>query len=256
MGFLQGEHLQTACSVLGGKETGDVVAHAPIISRSPRSTGTRAGSSTRMEACVATRTSRNPLYSGVQVGLPCPPPSTVGGMLAAAAGGWQHIPATFRFAMAFHAQGHGIDLETYHPLDAKGRPTTPVPKDREFLAFPALTAWITEQPEWWQGILRRPVWPLHLGRSQDLVGLRLATVEPARDAGEQRGAIVEDVPGTAGTALRLPTAIRLDRTRTVWGTYRHDAAGTASSVVPGSYRTPAGQAVSLLPPTHPATAEA
>ncbi|WP_330301527.1 MULTISPECIES: CRISPR-associated protein Cas5 [unclassified Streptomyces] len=199
---------------------------------------------------------RNPLYSGVQVGLPCPPPSTVGGMLAAAAGGWQHIPHTFQFGMAFHAQGQGVDLETYHPLDAAGRPTTPVPKEREFLVFPTLTVWITDQPERWRSILRRPVWPLRLGRSQDLVGLRLDTIELAHYAGEQRGAVVEDAPGTAGTALRLPTAIRLDRTSTVWGTYRHDPTGATSAVVPGSYRTPTGQAASLLPPTHPATAEA
>ncbi|MGW1044997.1 CRISPR-associated protein Cas5 [Streptomyces sp. NPDC002547] len=199
---------------------------------------------------------RNPLYSGVQVQLPCPPPSTVGGMLAAAAGGWQRIPETFRFAMAFHACGRGVDLETYHPLDAKGRPTTPVPKDREFLAFITLTVWITDQPTRWRSILRRPAWPLRLGRSQDLVGLHLDTIELVQEAGEQRRALVEDVPGAGGTALRLPTAIRLDRTRTVWGTYRHEPTGTTVTTVPGSYRTPTGQAVSLLPPTHPATAEA
>lgn len=198
---------------------------------------------------------RNPLYSGVQVGLPCPPPSTVGGMLAAAAGGWSNIPESFRFAMAFHAQGQGVDLETYHPLDAKGRPTTPVPKDREFLAFTTLTVWITDQPDRWHRTLRRPLWPLRLGRSQDLVGLHLDTIELEREVGEQRDALIEDAPSAAGTALRLPTAIRLDRTRTVWGTYRHDAAGTTPSLVPDSYRTPTGQAFSLLPPTHPATVE-
>jgi len=199
---------------------------------------------------------RNPLYSGVQVGLPCPPPSTVGGMLAAAAGGWQQVPETLQFAMAFHAQGQGVDLETYHPLDAKGRPTTPLPKDREFLAFTTLTVWITDQPDRWRHILRRPVWPLRLGRSQDLVGLHLATVELHRSVGEQRGAVVEDQPGTGGVALRLPTAIRLDRTRTLWGTYRFDPTGKATGPVPDSYSTPTGQAVSFLPPTHPSTAMA
>ncbi|MFJ5307436.1 CRISPR-associated protein Cas5 [Streptomyces sp. NPDC088350] len=198
---------------------------------------------------------RNPLYSGVQVGLPCPPPSTVGGMLAAAAGGWHNVLETFQFAMAFHAQGQGVDLETYHPLDARGRPTTPLPKDREFLAFTTLTVWITDQPERWRSILRRPTWPLRLGRSQDLVGLQLDTIELTRRPGTQRGALVEDRPGTAGTALRLPTAIRLDRARTVWGTFRYDATGKVTASVPGSYSTPTGQAVALLPPAHPATAE-
>ena len=66
---------------------------------------------------------RNPLYDGLQVGLPCPPPSTVGGMLAAAAGGWDCVPDDTRFAMAFHAAGAGRDLETYHPLGSPGTPT-------------------------------------------------------------------------------------------------------------------------------------
>ncbi|MEU9379557.1 CRISPR-associated protein Cas5 [Streptomyces sp. NPDC048279] len=213
---------------------------------------------TALEATFTTPVAsfRNPLYSGVQVGLPCPPPSTVGGMLAAAAGGWQHTSETFQFAMAFHARGQGVDLETYHPLDAGGRPTKSNPKDREFLAFTTLTVWITDQPERWRSILRRPLWPLRLGRSQDLVGLHLNTIELARHPGEQRGALVEDLPGTAGTALRLPTAIRLDRARTVWGTYRYDATGTTIATVPDSYSTPTGQAVTLLPPAHPATAEA
>ncbi|MEU9158633.1 hypothetical protein AB0D59_50955, partial [Streptomyces sp. NPDC048417] len=106
------------------------------------------------------------------------------------------------------------------------------------------------------GILRRPAWPLRLGRSQDLAGLRMDTTELTCEEGVQRGAVVEEAPGLGGTALRLPTAIRLDRTRTIWGTYRHDPSGTTTNTVPGSYRTPTGQAVSLLPPTHPATAEA
>jgi len=198
---------------------------------------------------------RNPLYSGVQVGLPCPPPSTVGGMLAAAAGGWQHVSETFRFAMAFHARGTGVDLETYHPLDARGRPTSPVPKDREFLAFTTLTVWILDEPDRWRTILRRPAWPLRLGRSQDLAGLRLDTIELAPSPGEQHDSVVEDRSGAAGTALRLPTAIRLDRTRTRWGTYRHDPTGTTTATVADSYSTPTGQAVALLPPTHPANAE-
>ncbi|MGW7055127.1 CRISPR-associated protein Cas5 [Streptomyces sp. NPDC054887] len=196
---------------------------------------------------------RNPLYSGVQVGLPCPPPSTIGGMLAAAAGGWQHVPATFQFAAAFHARGTGIDLETYHPLDARGRPTTPLPKDREFLAFTTLTVWISDDPERWHTILRRPVWPLRLGRSQDLIGISLDMVDLEESAGEQRGAIIPDHARAAGTALRLPTAIRLDRGRTVWGAYRHDSTGTATAIVPDSHSTPDGQAITLLPHTHPAT---
>jgi len=85
---------------------------------------------------------RDRLYDGVQAGLPCPPPSTVGGFLASAAGGWQRMPPATRFAMAFTARGAGTDLETYHPLDARGTASDPVPRERAFLADATLTIWL------------------------------------------------------------------------------------------------------------------
>ena len=120
---------------------------------------------------------RNPLYAGVQVGLPCPPPSTVGGILAAAAGGWPRVDPRLRFAMSFQALGSGEDLETYHPLDAAGGRTDPTPKDRHFLAGVTLTVWLFDDLAGWERALRRPVWPLRLGRSQDLATARTRRVE-------------------------------------------------------------------------------
>lgn len=194
---------------------------------------------------------RNPLYAGVQAGLPCPPPATVGGMLAAAAGGWPLVPAGTCFAASFTASGAGTDLETYHPLDARGRRTEPVPKDRDFLAGVTLTLWITDDLGLWERALRRPTWPLRLGRSQDLAAARTKRVQLTTGNGIQRHAIVPAGVTTAGTLMRLPTAVSTDRARTRWDAYRYAAAGENTKTISG-WTTEEGQAVVLLPPVHPA----
>jgi CRISPR-associated protein Cas5t len=214
------------------------------------------GSETRTEALEVAVTApvasfRNPLYAGIQVGLPCPPPATVGGMLAAAAGGWQRVPERLRFAMSFTAGGAGIDLETYHPLDARGRTVDATPKDRAFLAAVTLTLWITDDLGLWERVLRRPVWPLRLGRSQDLASARTYRVGLAPGAGCQRQAIVPAVLTKEGTLLRLPTAVSTDRARTRWDAYRY-AATRREDQIEGGLVAGDGQAVVLLPPVHPA----
>jgi CRISPR-associated protein Cas5t len=198
---------------------------------------------------------RNPLYAGVQVALPCPPPATVAGMLAAAAGGWDEVDPELRFAMAFYAGGKGVDLETYHPLEATGKKADPTPREREFLADVTLTVWLVDDVDVWERRLRRPVWPLRLGRSQDLVGVRTRRVDLAPDPGRQHAAIVPDRgDAAAGMLLRLPTAVARDRSRTRWEAYRYDRSGR-STVLTGEASTAAGQAVVLLHGTHPAHAE-
>lgn len=199
---------------------------------------------------------RNPLYAGVQAGLPCPPPATVGGLLAAASGGWTDIDPSTRFAMSFAARGHGVDLETYHPLDAAGKATSPTPRDRDFLADVTLTVWLVDQLDEWRGRLRRPIWPLRLGRSQDLVGIRTRSVPLDPGSGRQGHALVPAESSRAGVLLQLPTAVSLDRSRTSWHGYRYAATGSDHLVeAPDGWHTPAGQAVILLPPTHPQHAE-
>ncbi|MFJ2954633.1 CRISPR-associated protein Cas5 [Streptomyces sp. NPDC087270] len=194
---------------------------------------------------------RNPLYDGLQVGLPCPPPSTVGGLLAAAAGGWDRVPPSTRFAMAFHAAGHGIDLETYHPIAGPGIETNTTIKDRDFLARTTLTIWLTEDLDLWRRALRAPAWPLRLGRSQDLASVRVQTVELVPGAGVQGHAIVpDDVPGATGTRIRLTTAIAHTRARTHWDGYRYAPTGSTARIDTGN-ATAEGQAVALLPATHP-----
>ena len=193
---------------------------------------------------------RNPLYAGVQIGLPCPPPATVGGMLAAAAGGWAQVPGELRFGMAFSAAGTGTDLETYHPLDASGRKADPTPKDRPFLAEVTLRVWLLDDLERWEQALRRPVWPLRLGRSQDLATARTRRVRLVAQAGRQGQAVMPAELTTAGTLLRLPTAVSHDRSRTQWHAYRYHRDGIQADI-DGGWATEDGQAVALLHPVHP-----
>ncbi|WP_329423614.1 CRISPR-associated protein Cas5 [Streptosporangium sp. NBC_01495] len=197
---------------------------------------------------------RNPLYAGVQVALPCPPPATVGGMLAAAAGGWDAVDPGTRFAMAFRARGKGVDLETYHPLDATGRKADPTPREREFLAGVTLTMWLVADAELWERRLRRPVWPLRLGRSQDLVGVATRRVMLRTGPGRQGHAVLPEgiAPAPGGTLLRLPTAVSLDRSRTRWDGYRFDPSGRSETPITGDRVNEAGQTVAFLPPVHPA----
>ncbi|WP_250279434.1 CRISPR-associated protein Cas5 [Frankia sp. Cppng1_Ct_nod] len=217
---------------------------------------------TALQVSVTTRVAsfRNPLYATAQICLPCPPPSTVGGLLGATAGGWDAVDPSMRFAMAFTAAGDGTDLETYHPLDARGRATDPIPREREFLSDVRLTVWILDDIELWRSRLRRPVWPLRLGRSQDQVGIQIAVTQLRAVPGWQRAAVVPAAMSTFGSLLQLPTAISGDRSRTRWGRYRFrpfraDRAMLAGPLLSEGLSTTAGQAVVLLPPSHPRHAE-
>lgn len=196
---------------------------------------------------------RNPLYTGVQVTLPCPSPATVGGMLAAAAGGWGEVDPEMSFAMAFHARGRGQDLEVYHPLEASRKTGTPAPRNREFLADVTLRVWLFEELTLWCRRLRRPRWPLRLGRSQDLVGITLAEVPVRQVPGRQKSSLILDNTGTGQGRLRLTTATAVNRARNRWGSYRFDPTGRNETVVEGSWSAPGGQALVRLPSSHPDT---
>lgn len=198
---------------------------------------------------------RNPLNRAAALTLPCPPPSTVGGMLAAAAGGWDHVDPALTFALAFHARGRGTDLETYRPLGRKGAHADPTPRDREFLAEAVLRIWLFEDLDRWRSRLRRPRWPLRLGRSQDLVGITVG--RPANlssTPGSQRAALVpEGTPGATGTALYVPGAVAPGMAATRFEMYLFDSSGTSDAVLPGSWSAVDGQAVVPLSSPHPLT---
>lgn len=193
---------------------------------------------------------RNPLYSGVQVTLPCPPPSTVAGLLAATVGGWAHMPTDTRIAMAFTARGKGVDLETFHPLEAEGKKTAATPKDHEFLADTTLTVWILNHLDLWEKALRRPVWPLRLGRSQDLASARTRRVTLHPGEGTQGHALLPAEASRSGMQVRMPHTISPDRSRIQWGTYRYAPQGSAAQI-DSPLRTEQGQAIVPLAAVHP-----
>ncbi|MGD3111322.1 CRISPR-associated protein Cas5 [Streptomyces sp. YGL11-2] len=203
---------------------------------------------------------RNPLYQGIQVGLPCPPPSTVGGMLAATMGDWDSVPENTRFAMTFTAEGSGVDLETYHPAAAKAASRNATIKDRHFLTHITLTAWLLQDLDMWERAIRTPVWPMRLGRSQDLATARTRRIRlTPQGTGTQGHALIphattpDPTIRDNGEQMQLPTAITIDRARTAWGTYRYSLNGSPAQIT-ADYVTPDGQAVILLPSTHPSTA--
>lgn len=123
----------------------------------------------RWELTAPVASFRDPLFPAVQLGLPFPPPSTVRGLLAAACGDHSRLDSGGQFAYTFTADGFASDLETWHPLLAGGKAADPKPMRREFLTGVHLSVWLLDvDTDRWLQRLRRPVWPLRLGRSQDL----------------------------------------------------------------------------------------
>jgi CRISPR-associated endonuclease/helicase Cas3/CRISPR-associated protein Cas5t len=98
--------------------------------------------------------------------------------------------------------------------------------------------------------MRRPVWPLRLGRSQDLATARTRRVGLQERPGQQHQALLPAEATTAGTLLQLPTAVSLDRSRTRWDAYRYHPTGSDTAIEQG-WATENGDAVLLLPPVHP-----
>lgn len=186
----------------------------------------------RVELHAPIASFRDPLFPGVTRCLPVPPPSTLRGMLAAATG---RPVETVTLGVAAHAEGGGTDTETYHPIAADG--TNPAVggrvragkggatvRERPFLADLRVTLWIpAPDGERLAAALRRPVWGLRLGRSQDLVHIRAltwTTLQPAEQA------LVGHALATPGghtvphaVALRLAEIVSPDRLRTPYATY-------------------------------------
>jgi CRISPR-associated Cas5-like protein len=209
---------------------------------------------------------RDPLFPGLTHGLPVPPPSTVRGMLAAATG----EPAEpVRLGMAAWSEGGGVDTEKYHPIAADG--TNPssggkvrsvkggaTVKDRPFLVGVHLTLWIPE-PDGRRiaAALRRPRWPLRLGRSQDIVHVKdvsPVTLEPVTEAAVDH-AVAPQHGHTVGQAISytMATGISADRLTTTWADYLWCDAPTGTHPVRDAYGEVGrpdrgGQAVWLLTP--------
>jgi CRISPR-associated Cas5-like protein len=203
----------------------------------------------RVEVVVPVASFRDPAFPGVTRCLPVPPPSTLRGMLAAATGN-RAEPVTL--GVSAWAEGGGIDVETYHPVSmdgsnpaiggrvraVKGGMTI---RNRPFLAGLHLTLWVP-QPDGGRiaAALRRPVWGLRLGRSQDIAHVRsvaLSTLVPAGEA--VVGHALAPVGGhgdPAALTLRLPELVAADRLGGSSGDYLWCPEGAARQPVNGAYQ--------------------
>jgi CRISPR-associated endonuclease/helicase Cas3 len=224
----------------------------------------------RVELFAPVASFRDPMFPGVSRTLPVPPPSTVRGMLAAATG--DPTDLGLPFGCAAHAEGRGVDHETYHPIAAdgsnpaiggrvrfgKGGATL---RERPFLTHLSVTLWVPgEAGRKVEAALARPTWALRLGRSQDLVHLvgrpRWTTLNPTEHAviGHALApAATHAAPEAA--PLRLPLTVSQDRMRTSFGSFLWCAEPAGEHPVEGAYRDADGQAVWLLdderPPVEP-----
>jgi CRISPR-associated protein Cas5t len=130
---------------------------------------------------------------GRQAGFLMPPPSTIYGHIASAVGKW-FDPADVRFAYRFQFTARGSDLEHQHvitrggtPFSLKGRkyPTSVQgkvqPHLRDFLFGCTLTLYL-DRPELAEAF-RNPVFPVVLGRSQDLARILYAKEIALEEAG-------------------------------------------------------------------------
>ena len=193
---------------------------------------------------------RNPLYAGVQVGLPCPPPPPLVECWPRRPAAGRSVDRELRFAHGLLRPWAGTDLETYHPLEPG--PAKPSRRQCTGSSSPTCTLqlWLVDDLDLWERRLRRPVWPLRLGRSQDLVGHR----------GERTPLVA--TPGTQGYALIPPGDDRTWQADApshgrVTGPLAYPLGqlpvrpGRAGRHAVGELSAPDGRAVMLLPPTHP-----
>lgn len=162
-------------------------------------------SAAKVELYAPVASFRHPFFvTGHQPSFDLPPPSTVHGLCAAAAGAWPDVD-TFWFGLHVASRGKVRDLEHQHITSALGpkaktfvstaagqaRATTEItvqPVTREMLFDVRLTLYL---PPELGDAFRAPAWPLTLGRSQDLaevvrVGeVELSPVEPIEPVGSE-----------------------------------------------------------------------
>lgn len=113
------------------------------------------------------------LISGFQPTLEVPPPSTVLGLLNAAAGDYiEH--RSLQIGYCFQYGGRGVDLETIYQIDstAAGKPSNNAKSNvirREFLFEAQLRIYMPD--ERLAAYFREPVFPILLGRMNDLASI-------------------------------------------------------------------------------------
>jgi CRISPR-associated Cas5-like protein len=203
----------------------------------------------RIELIAPVASFRDPMFPGATRCLPVPPPSTLRGMLAAATG---RAAEPVALGVCAHAEGSGVDTETYHPVasdgtnPAVGGRVLPVKggmtiRPRPFLSRVHVTLWIPEPAAGRiVAALRRPVWGLRLGRSQDQVHIRAITAVTLHPAHVAVVGHALAVPGghadPRGVPLRLPRLVSTDRLTTTYGDYLWCAEPGGRQPVTGAYR--------------------
>jgi hypothetical protein len=162
------------------------------------------------------------------------------------------LPELLAFGMAARSEGGGVDAETYHPIDAgganpavsgrvragKGGMTI---RDRPFLAGVHLTVWLPGvEGDRVARALRRPRWPLRLGRSQDIVHLTertQVTLEPAEEAVIDHALAPvgsHDVP--FAVVHQMAASVSTNRMATHWADYQWCDNLTGCRPVRGAYQ--------------------
>jgi CRISPR-associated Cas5-like protein len=209
----------------------------------------RAVAAVRIELFAPVASFRDPMFPGVTRCLPVPPLSTLRGLLAAATG---RVAEPVTLGVCAHADGGGVDTETYHPIASDGTNparagrVAPVKggmtiRDRPFLSGVHVMLWIPD-PDAGRiaAALRRPVWGLRLGRSQDLVHIRAITTVVLPAANEAVVGHALAVPGghgdPRGVSLRLPSKVSTDRLMTRYGEYLWCAEPGGRQPVTGAHR--------------------
>jgi len=135
--------------------------------------------------------------TGAQPTLPLPPPSTIYGLIAAAAGRWVS-PEECRVAYVFQSEGRARDLEKIYQFSRSSNASSTVIY-RDWLTNWQLWLYFTD-PGWAESF-HSPVFPLTLGRQQEL-----AHVEIGPD-GETVRQVDLSQSGTVlrGTAIPFPS---------------------------------------------------
>jgi len=167
---------------------------------------------------------RHPFFvTGRQLGFDMPPPSTIHGHCASALGHWPD-PETFFFGYHFAWKSRGHDLEHQHLASSLG------PKAKTFVDTPGgrerATTEISIQPVWrdflfgcvldlyvapdFATAFRSPVYPVVLGRSQDLA--EVESVDEVELVKTDRAVLQNTIlPRSFRPAVRFGTTVLLTR---------------------------------------------
>lgn len=165
---------------------------------------------------------RHPQFvTGAQPTLPLPPPSTIYGLVAAATGKWVN-PEECRVAYVFQSEGKARDLEKIYQFSRSSNAGSTVIY-RDWLTDWRLWLYFTE-PRWADNF-HSPVFPLTLGRQQELAhvevgasGETVREVELSRSETTLKGTAVPfPFSGASGLVMALPTVMSPDLPRQAIG---------------------------------------